>query len=815
MSNCLIILSVGFFLLPVQGRSQIDSKGLPLSPNEKSEILLSAHSSNTDSNRSSTAVNFRTDSVPQKVFRLVNTVSINSLSSFKKQITDSLSPFKSIRSELEAAARNPLQLKSGQTDYAGVADSSYINNTSTKSRAGYLDNFTVNSNWSVAGIAATVNLQNQSWTEADNNREMVAIRFDKDNYLKQIKQKLAGKYDPSSLLKLPADAAQRMAEEAKRALHTELNNLNDKYKGLLTNELSAVAGITNLSSIDIKSLRSQFLNPDFIRQVKEKENVVATLQQKINLGENVNQEELTRLQTDVTKLKAVQELITRVESHQSKWESSGLLKKIQESALLQKSQLAQLINDPSTIRKMAKKYLSLKGVQRLFLNINRFDIGQNALSLSPVSFRSFLSNGVVTDFLNKGKSIVVMTGRQKDFNSVIDYAFSSNLMSNSGVAKAARMELSKSKSYSSHVALSSFNQTLLSTLAPFNAAEFKKVLVTTLSNELTLHQKGSLSIDISRSATQYQHSPGLSDSTIKNRSPLSGILSGDNLLDNTAIAIRYADELPASGLTYQLSFNKTANGYANPGNSFLSNGSTELGLNLRKTFLKNRIQVSVRANNRVYNFSEKENQKWKSSYLTMDARWKMKKGQYLAVRYQPVRMIRVEQSSKQALSTVDRFSLDGNFYKRFAKFTYRNLVTLSYLKSSYDFIQSPVKNSSLAINSFQNITIGKNLLYINTSYDKAANETGYIYLNSSFLTEAGFSYQVYKIVSMSSGITYNSVAGWYKQAGIRQTISGQLGTKFSINLYLDARKNIAVYQPLWNQPLRADIGLRYIFGNNE
>jgi hypothetical protein len=807
----LYILFVYCLILQQYGTSQLYNKPDSAFKNEQALVPVDKMKPLSATIKGINLKALQPDSIPKAAFRLVTNTGLSSFKQFKNSLVDSLRPFKSILGELKEAYKNPVKLNRAEAEYTGMFDSSYLYNNT----AAYLGNFNLSSDWTIANIPATINILNQSWSDINNNYNRVSVKFDKENYLNSIKKKLSGKFDPASLLQLPADAAQKMVEQAKNIFNSELSSLNDKYGGMLTNELSAFTGIKNLSTIDINSLRQKFLNPDFIKQVLGKQNLLATLQEKINSGEKINQQDFITLQNEVVKLKAVQDLIGKVEEHKSKWESSGLLKKIKESELLRKDKIMQLVNDPSSIRKMAKQHLSLKGLQRMFLNINRLDVGQNALSLSPVSFRSFLSNGAVTEFLNKGKSILLMVGKYKDFNSILDYNFSANLFSGNGIAKAARIELGKSKISSSHLSVSSFNQSLLNSIIPSNAADFRKILVTTVSNQFLLGQKGQVSFDLSRSASQYQHPVNATDSTLPNKNTLSGILSGDNLFANTAIAIKYSDEFPLNGLSYQFSFNKVANGYSNPGNSFLSNGSTELGLNFRKTFLKNKIQVSVRANGREYKFSENDNRKWRSIYLTLDARWKMKKGQYMALRYQPTRMVRIEDLSKQVVTSIERLSFDANLYKRFNKTSYRNLVTLSYQSSSYAFIQSASKTSSFLLNSFQNISIGKNLLYVNSTYNKASNQSGFVYLNTSFLTEAGYTYQLFRKLSASSGVTYNSITGWFRQLGVRQTLSGQLGEKFSVNIYIDARKNLAVYQSLWNQPIRADIALRYSFGNNE
>ena len=66
----------------------------------------------------------------------------------------------------------------------------------------------------------------------------------------------------------------------------------------------------------------------------------------------------------------------------------------------------------------------------------------------------------------------------------------------------------------------------------------------------------------------------------------------------------------------------------------------------------------------------------------------------------------------------------------------------------------------------------------------------------------------------SSGIVYASVNEWYSQVGIRQALSGQLNEKFYVNIYIDARRNLKLVQPLWNSPVRADFSIKYKGGAN-
>jgi hypothetical protein len=78
------------------------------------------------------------------------------------------------------------------------------------------------------------------------------------------------------------------------------------------------------------------------------------------------------------------------------------------------------------------------------------------------------------------------------------------------------------------------------------------------------------------------------------------------------------------------------------------------------------------------------------------------------------------------------------------------------------------------------------------------------------MADAGSTFLLFKKLSLSSAISYNSVQGWYRQVGIKQTISNQLSDRFNLNVYVDARKNLALYQPLLYGLFRADVSIHYL-----
>lgn len=110
------------------------------------------------------------------------------------------------------------------------------------------------------------------------------------------------------------------------------------------------------------------------------------------------------------------------------------------------------------------------------------------------------------------------------------------------------------------------------------------------------------------------------------------------------------------------------------------------------------------------------------------------KGQSIAIRYQPVKMFRIEGKIKTPVSSVERLSAEANLYRKFKRISYRNYMTLSGQRNKYSLgANAMVNNTSLTVSSFQNLLIRKNSLYINTNYNHTNNSSQYAFLNSSFI----------------------------------------------------------------------------------
>lgn len=710
--------------------------------------------------------------------------------------------FKEPLSFLNNIYKTPIVLNRAQAAYNTVN----ANAGTASGAAAYYGDVLISSSWSIAGVPLELTINNQTWSDITNNNfSNVSVHFDREVYLDQLKKKLKGKFSPGSLAD-HIDPVDILKNNAEALLKKDLDAIDKDFGGGLKDKVQQAG--EGMFSKGMIAVRQQLMNNEYVRVIAEKEKLLTELINRKNSGQPVSREELKSLEGEVNKLKGVSALIAKIEEHKNKWQSSGLLNKIKQAEVINKQQLEQVARDPGTIARLAKDHLSLSGFQQLFLKINKLNLGQNTLSESNLSVQHLLNKGINTEFLNNNRYLMAGLGKIKSLNAIIDQGFTDNLTANDGMAKMVSIGLGSQTAAHSRISLMSYDQSMNYLLGFASMNMLRSSLVTTISNEINIGSKGTLTTEISRSATSYNNTV-VADTTLGNKSSLQRVVDLDDFWKNMAFSVKYEDDLEKQALSYGVNISRTANGYVNPGNTLLNSGAKELGFNIRKGFWKRTLQVSLRNNIREYNYGDENSHIWRNFYTVLDVKWRLKQGQSISIRYMPNKMIRVENGKKNTVTSVERLSVDGELSKNIFGTYYRNNLSLSRQKNSFLLSSQLVSNTSFTLASFQNIVVKQKLLYLNVNYDYAHNASGYIYLNSSFMADAGSTFQLFKKLSLSSAISYNSIQGWYRQVGIKQTISNQLSDRFNLNIYMDARKNLALYQPLLYGLFRADVSIHY------
>lgn len=726
-------------------------------------------------------------------------------------MTKRLSPIRTLQDSLPGVgaqliapvkriAAQPIIYNSIIADKKGYFDTSCISN-----QPSYLGNFYFASDWLVLDIPVQIDYQYGRFSELDKPISNFSFRYDRDNYLAGIKKKLGRKDGFKNLIPKVENPFANLKNEADQLLKKDLGVLNDQYHDLLSNHIAGLGSFDDLVNMDVKTLKEKLLNHEALTSIREKQTELEGLQHKLNSGVDVDKQHLESLKASIASFRGAEEMIRVVEKHKQSWQSSGLVKKLKDWDLMDQQRIAKLMNDPSTVLKAARQNLNLKGVQRFFLKINKLNIGQHTASAGSLSMQHFLNKGIGSELLNNKKYLSLLSGNNYKSIPLTDLPYANTVFSavNAKSVSFGKGEMSKNFS---RVSVASYEQGL-NGLAMTGLNSFRKSIVTSFSKEFSIGSRGLITTEVSRSVSNYRGTGG--NYSGGNSKVLDNIFSSDDLLQNTALSVQYQDEIPKHAFSYQLHVKRAANGYDNPGNAYLNQGSKEAGFTLRKTFLDRKLQIAIRNDIREFKYATSANPKWRNLSSSSDVRWKLKKGQTLSLRYLPTRMYRIEESYKQTFTRFDQLSLNANLNKRFHGLQYSSYASIAYQRDHYLLNTSAVGSKSLLLSANHTIALGRRLVYWNSQISHAENNTQLVYFNSMLNSEVGTTYTLLRKLQATTMIGYNSVKDWYKQAGVRQMFSFTINDRFSSDVFIDMRKNINVYQPLLFGLTRGEANLHY------
>lgn len=668
----------------------------------------------------------------------------------------------------------------------------------------------LSSSWTVLGIPMALQFSRQDFASPEfHPRNIFSFKFDREAYLQSLRDKIKLKIKVKDLLPDYTDALQKIKDEALARLMTSLDSINRAYKGLLGNQLAQLGDWEALVKGDIGALQDKLLSADFLNNIAAKKNQLAMLQQQLDAGGKPDMALYDSLLQSVQTLTGVNSIISKISAFKENIRKTGLLEKLQEAQQFKNNSMQQWLQEPDKLESLAKEQLNLNGLQKIFLNMNHLQIGMNTVSLSPLTLYQYTNNGVNVEFVNNKTYLFFMAGKQKEFGSLYDSRFTGAGFTTDNTAMGVRVGRGDLQSSHAHFSLFSYKQQKGSYGNNLIPVVPGKTIVASFSNQLKITEFNSLNLEISTSAHKYDNQENISDTLLQGNTLSHQLLSGENILQQLAFTLQWIGEIKDRQLNYDIHGTRIGKGYANPGSLFLSRGMTEFGGSIKKSFLNNQLQLSARGNYREYAYSA-GNTRWRNYNFSFQGKWKMKKGQWIALRYQPYQSLRLQDDKAGSIGGSNRLSLDINIRRRFGKLNYQQLIGLAVLKNNYRFDNVPVNNNSILLSTMQTFTVNKKSYYINTQYNKVTTAAALAVFNTQLTIDAGVVYNIGNRISATTAIHYNSTNGWFKQIGIKQGISGQLGEKCIISFYTDILKNIKEYRPGNMDNLRLDWRLEYL-----
>jgi hypothetical protein len=611
-------------------------------------------------------------------------------------------------------------------------------------------------------------------------------QFDKEKYLQQLAERLKKTVSPEELFashlnKLYA-SRNEIIHRVRKDLASVLPAENEEWMKEIMDKVNA----DNIAYLGMDGLINK-LTAKAGSEIAQKE--TALLQLK-TAAQQQSPDAIVKVENELSSLHESKKRIEgQLTSLRKKWLDAGIMEAMGSFEKQKRILLDKLMKDPAAIAKAASQHLNLHGLRKLMLHATSANLGSSGVTQGDLQLKNILLNGVNAGFLKGNRYLAPVLGKQPGLKNIAEAGFANFNQLPDIFTAALRIGKGDIQQDFSHVSFALFQQSNNAQLLQ-NGLDLTRALpqnfVTTFSKRMSFGENNYLLTEISKSTMLYNRGSQQKGDGFRN------MVNSDNLLGNMGVTLDYGSEFESIGLVNKLTLRYTGKEYQNLGNAFLAGGTKEISNDLKKHFLARRLVVHSRINYREYAFSVND-RKWRSFSYLVDAKWKMKKGEFIEVRYQPYFNRSISQESSMQ-SRSHRVALRGNISRKISRrISYRNFIELaSSNDDSYNMIFGGSNNTNklISFTSIQTITLGSRTLFVNVMGNRAKQNTGFLFGNSSFSVDAGTQFMAGNRFMLSSAIVYNQVSELYEQLAIRQSVSAMLGKKLVVEGYLQTGANL-------------------------
>lgn len=541
---------------------------------------------------------------------------------------------------------------------------------------------------------------------------------------------------------------------------SRLSNIENELRGLLSSkeilEQGTTAAFSNLS--------------DKVREkIQQKTGVVDLLETMPADERSILPDSIDVLKREIASLIDFQAEVEKlgadaVSMHASDKDIRGFEKKKKET-------LQERFDSPETIKSLAGKHLRLNGFQRFLLDARKLNIGANGEEQGTLGLHSTLLKGASFEKVNKGNTFAPVLGVIPSVTQVSDLSYDNLLQRAQTLTGGLSLGKERKSGAFSKMTVMMFQER--SGIASGQLSGLANNLVATFSQRISIGEGQVLTGEISKSMSSFGAGAGKGNSLLSATSPLQ----------NLGFNFNYSGDFDQAGLSGEATVFYTGQEFTNLGNAYLPGGSKGASGSARKSFLDGMLQVSGKIQYREYDFSL-DKRTWQYVSYSIGAKWKMKKGQFLELRYQPFNNTRNVDGVKQNTNRANRFSFRGNYQQKLSHGNiYRHYIDVSTFDNVMESIAASADQTGSAVTytSLQTLSRGEKNYFLNTVYNKMKTESGFLFLNTSFSVDGGTSILITKQVQYNPALVYNQVSNFYAMAAIRQGLSGKVGKGLNIS----------------------------------
>ncbi len=460
-----------------------------------------------------------------------------------------------------------------------------------------------------------------------------------------------------------------------------------------------------------------------------------------------------------------------------------------------KSRMERYMQDPLSAAEMAPDLIPMSGLQRLFLKMKELAAGNIAANASKGTVSDLFMTGAAGSMLNKNKMLMLGAGKTRQ---ALPYDIGLDGMQQAPSQSLQFLRMGKGDMDKPHHHVSMINANARNDKRMPNVRTLmQNTFVGALSNRLSLGDWGDVDFEISKSNTSTGAGGPAGDHAAQSKAAIANFF--DDFITTVSTGLKYNSALPEYGLTQAVYFNYSGMGYNNPGSPYSRRGSMAYGLQVKRSWLRNKASVQLRTDFRNTSRTALAGSQWKNRTLALDGRLRISRQLTLSGRLHQSNMMSDGSHGRQEQYLNRKVAFSSQWNGKAGGLRFFNQSSLGLQQMHYMTDVAPVK--SLFVNAFvsHTIPVGEKMITANVFYNRDIKNAA---VYSNLLTaDAGYQYRLVKFLQCGSSLTFLDNRGVVRQAGIRQQVSAQLLGRCQVNLSMDARKD------LMNTPQN------YLYGN--
>lgn len=443
------------------------------------------------------------------------------------------------------------------------------------------------------------------------------------------------------------------------------------------------------------------------------------------------------------------------------------------------------MSNPSNIQGVAGDLLPMSGLQRFFMKIKDMNIGQIGADASKGTVSDLFMSGAAGSFLSKNKYLMTAIGNTREMNPR-DIGLDATLIAPSKSMQFVRLGKGDLGAGHTHFSALNANARNAAGRAPNVMALAQNTFVGAFSKQLDLGAFGRIEAEFSKSSNVTGGSGAGQEHAAVSKAAVAHFF--DDFFITASAGLNYSGAIDKLNLKHSVYFNYSGLGYNNPGNPYARRGTFQYGLNLKRTWLKNRASVHLRTDVRNMAKSVVTGSQWKNHTLSLDGRYRMSHKLTFSGRLHQSRMNAVSEHGSDAVYINRKVSFSSQVNGKMWRLPFAGNAMLGLQQLNYESLYQPVRSLFVNTNISHSIILGSRMISTNIFYNRDLK--GAAIYSDLLNIDAGYSYSVLKILQCSSGLTYLDSKSVVRQIGVRQQLGARLLKRWTTNVSMDLRKDL-------------------------